>query len=84
MVQTFKSESVSTTDKPKKKRGRRGPFALDAQIEVLRPDARRNGTKAKKLFSMYRSGMPVSEALHRGISFAMMRCDVRRGNINIK
>lgn len=83
-----KPEKAAKADKPKKAGGsRRGgaqPFPDNAKIKIINKAPHREGSKIAERYAQLKNGMTYAEARKAGLSALDLRCDVERGNIEIK
>lgn len=78
-TKTAKAKSTATG-----KRGRKGKFPLDGTIKLLQEgNPHRTGTKSHKMFSKYKQGMSVEQALAAGIKWKDLSLSSQFGFIKI-
>lgn len=65
---------------------RRSPpaFENDQVIKVLNKDAHNEGSDIRARFKKIKTGMTVGQARKAGLSMLDLKCDVQRGNLQIK
>ena len=81
---TKKSTTKKTAKRTQGKRGRKPSTPDTAKITLLvKQNPRREGTKAHKRYSLYKSGMTVGEYLKKGGSRGSLRKDVRLKRVKV-
>lgn len=86
-----KAAKADKVEKPKKakaaggvRRGGPSPFPENAKIKIINKAPHREGSKIAERYAKLRNGMTCAEARAAGLSWLDLRCDVERGNIDIK
>lgn len=81
------AEKPAKAAKPRKTGGggkRQTPFPENAKIRIINKNPHREGSKIAERYAKLKNGMTCAEARAAGLSWLDLRCDVDRGNIEIK
>lgn len=85
-----KADEDDEDEAPKKKRASSGrtrsepPFPLKAKIKVLVKTPHREGSEIAARYANLKTGMTCEQAREAGVGWIDLRCDVQRGNLEIK
>lgn len=83
-AKTAKSKGNGNAAGGKRGKGTPPPFPLTAKIKVLKKSPHREGSLIADRYSNIKSGMTCAQARDAGLSWLDLKCDVDRGNLEIK